>query len=215
MFAVVVAEEVRDPSFRGQNLASVFGKNLRGEAPGRNEHAGGRFGGLKIEAFAWLKLDSSYPEIRKSRNGSPDHAMSLPAVRDPKVDRPWHVETNDFEPERVEIQPVSARVGDEPVGVVLARATAPSTLPNAPLDEVGDAGLKVKPNEGTLSGGGEPIASRGPMGVIRNKLRDSATRKEDGVGLSIRGLSHLLSMAADPKNPLQIGERNKVLESRR
>ena len=182
---------------------------------GRNEHAGSRFGGLEIEAFARLKLDSSYPEIRKSRDGSPDHAISLPAVRDPKVDRPRHVETNDFEPERVEFQPVFARVGDEPVGVVLARATAPSTLPNAALDEVGDAGLKVKPNEGTLGGSGEPMVSCGPMGVIRNKFRDSATRKDDRVGLSIGGLSHLLSRVADPKNPFRTGERNKVLESRR
>ena len=109
-----------------------------------------------------------------------------------------NVETNNFDPERAEFQPVSARVCEEPVGVVLARAPAPSTLPNAPLDEVGDAGLKVKPNEGTLSGGGEPVASRGPMGLIRNKLRDSMTRKEDGGGSSITTLSRLLNMAAGP-----------------
>ena len=98
------------------------------------------------------------------------------------------------------------KVGDEPVGVVLARATAPSTLPNVPLNEVGKAGSEMKLEEETLSGGSEPIASRVLVGLIRNRLRDSATRKEDRVGLSIWKLDRPSKTVADPKSPLRIGE---------
>ena len=101
------------------------------------------------------------------------------------------------------------KVGDEPVGVVLARATALSTLPNVPLNEVGKAGFEMKLEEETLSGGSEPVVSRVLVALIRNKLRDPATRKEDRVGSSIWKPARLLKTAADPKNPLRIGERIK------
>ena len=83
MFVVVIAEEVGDPRFGGQNFASVVGEDLRREAPGSNEHAEGGFEGLKIKAFAWLKFDRSHPEISKDRDGSSRDAISSPAARDP------------------------------------------------------------------------------------------------------------------------------------
>ena len=215
MFVIVVAEEVGDPCFGGQTPTFAFREHLRREALGSNEQAEGRFEGVNIKAFARLKLDRSYPETSKNRDGSPDHAISSPAARDPYFDRPRHVETEDFEPEQVEIQPVPMKVGDESVGVVFVRATALSTLPNVPLNEVGKAGFEMKLEEETQSGGCEPVVSRVLVALIHNKLRDSATRKEDRVGLSIWKLDRLLKTAADPKNPLRIGEWIKFLERER
>ena len=83
VFVIVVAEEAANPSFRGQSFSFVVGIDLRREAPGSNEHAEGGFEGLKIKAFAWLKLDRSYPEISKDRDGSSKDAISSPAARDP------------------------------------------------------------------------------------------------------------------------------------
>ena len=106
------------------------------------------------------------------------------------------------------------KVGDEPVGVVLARATALSTFPNVPFNEVGKAGSKMKLEEEPLSGESEPAASRVLVGLIRNKLRDSATRKEDRVGLSIWRLDRPLKTVANPKISLRICERIEFPERR-
>ena len=107
------------------------------------------------------------------------------------------------------------KVVDEAVGAVTARATAPSTFPKVPLNEVCKAGPETKLEEETLSSGSKPVTSRVLVALIRNKLRDSATREEDRVGSSIWKLNRFLKTVADPKSPLRIGEWIEFPERRR
>ena len=98
------------------------------------------------------------------------------------------------------------KVVDEAVGVVTARATALSTFPKVPLNEGGKAGSETELKEETLSSGSKSVTSRVLVALIRNKLRDSATREEDRVGLSIWKLNRSLKTVADPKSPPCLGE---------
>ena len=57
--------------------------------------------------------------------------MWSPAAREPYFDRPWHVETDETDLERVEVHSAPMKTGDELIGAVV------STFPNDPFDAVG------------------------------------------------------------------------------
>ena len=156
-----------------------------------------------------MKVDRSYPEVGKDGDGSRNHVISPPAAQHPYFDRARHVHTDDFEREWVEIHPVPMEIGHELVWEVLMRAAALPAFPKDPLSEVGKAGFEMKLEEKTLDGGGEAVVSSVLVAMIHDEFRDSATRKEDRVDLSVWKLDRFLKTAADPKNPLRIGERIK------
>ena len=57
--------------------------------------------------------------------------MWSPATREPYFDRPWHVETDEIDLERVKVHLAPMETGDELVGAVF------STFPNDPFHAVG------------------------------------------------------------------------------
>ena len=70
----------------------------------------------------------------------------------------------------------------------------------------------MKLQEKTLDGGCEAVMSRVLVALVHDKFRDSATRKEDGVDLSVWKLDRFLKTAANPKNPLRIDKWIKFAE---
>ena len=162
-----------------------------------------------------MKVDRPYPEVGEDGDGALNHVISPAATRHLYFDRARHVHTDDFEREWVKIYPVPMEIGHELVWEVLMRAAALPAFPKDPLSEVGKAGFEMKLEEKTLDGGGEAVVSSVLVAMIHDEFRDSATRKEARVDLSIWKLDRPLKTAAEPKNPLRIDEWIKFPERER
>ena len=91
-------------------------------------------------------------------------------------------------------------------------AAALPAFPKDPLSKVRKACFEMKLEEKTLDGGGEAVVSSVLVAMIHDEFRDSATRKEDRVDLSVWKLDRFLKTAANPKNSLRIDKWIKFAE---